>query len=406
MIIPGFKPAVSYRELNIILARILFNNAPDGGVSVFEHKFAQYLGVKHAIGVPSGRWGLCYILQGLGLQKGDEVILPAFTYFAVPAVIIKLGLTPVFVDINTTNFNIDVGNVREHITSKTRAIIPTHLCGFACEMDKLLDISRKYNIAIIEDCAQSLGAAYKNKKMGSWGDAAYFTFGITKNFTTLGSGIAVTNNEELANSIRNSIRKISPTGMDVLFFEILKAYIMKFATSSILFPGVYSIMRMCSFFGIDIIASIFHEKNSVIGNLPNSGQLNNMQVELGIMQLNDLDRKNELRMQLGLELYGRLSDADNVQIPLLEKDAKNIFSTCPISVKNKNEIKRKLLKNGIDVSAGYLQDCSKLELFKEFRKRCPNASRAEEEVIYLPVYSGLRSTDLIFITETIKGVSK
>lgn len=186
--IPSFKPSISYKQLNIVLQRVLSGDFSQRTVGVFEQRLAQYLGVKYAIRVPSGRWGLYYILKSLNLKEGDEVILPAFTYFAVPAAIVKLGLKPVFVDISSANFNIDVKKIRENITSRTRAIIPTHLCGFVCEMDEILDISNKYNIAVIEDCAQSLGAEYKNKKAGSWGDAAYFTFGITKNFTTLGGG--------------------------------------------------------------------------------------------------------------------------------------------------------------------------------------------------------------------------
>lgn len=404
--IPSFKPSISYKQLNTALLRVLCGNFSSQAISIFEQKLAQYLGVKYAIGAPSGRWGLYYILKSLNLKEGDEIILPAFTYFAIPAVIVRLGLKPVFVDINSVNLNIDVAKLRETITNKTRAIIPTHLCGFVSEMDEILDISNKYNITVIEDCAQSLGAELKNKKTGSLGDAAYFTFGITKNFTTLGGGMVITNNEKLADNIRNDTKNMHPTGMEVLFFKLLEGYSMKLATSSVMFPGVYCIMRMFSVFDIDIVDSIFTENNSIIEDLPIANQLNNAQAELGMMQLNDLDRKNEIRMQIGLELYNRLSDTDNIQTPLLEKDAKNIFSTCPILVKNKKEIKRRLLKKGIDVSAGYLQDCSRLEIFKKFKKNCPNASKAEDEVIYLPLYPELRSSELIFIAETIKKMTK
>jgi|GEM_PF-171237 len=388
MIIPSFKPSVSYRELNIMLAGVLSGKAFAGGdeISVFEDNFARYLGVKYAVSAPSGRWGLYYVLKNLNLKDGDEVILPAFTYFAVPAVIVKLGLKPVFVDISPVNFEMDVEDIKKSITGRTRVIIPTHLCGFACAMDKILDIAGKYNIAVIEDCAQSLGAEYKNKKTGSFGKAAYFTFGVTKNFTTLGGGMIATNDKELAENIQGSVKSMRSPGAVTCFFKLLEGYIMKLATSAILFPGVYCIMRMFSFFGIDIIGCIFNEKSSAIGDPPLTGRLNNVQAELGLAQLSDLDRKNGIRMRIGSGLYDKLRGSENIQVPLPEVNAKNIFSTCPVLVKDKKNVRKILLKKGIDVSAGYMRDCSRLEAFKEFKKHCPNASRAEERALYLPLY--------------------
>ncbi len=150
-IIPSFKPSISYKQLNTVLLSVLFGNPPEQENSAFEQKFARYLNVKYVIRVPSARWGLYYILKNLDLTKGDEVIIPAFTYFAVPAAIVKLGLRPVFVDINSRNFNIDVQEVRKNITERTRVIIPTHLCGFACELDEILNIAQRYDIKVIED---------------------------------------------------------------------------------------------------------------------------------------------------------------------------------------------------------------------------------------------------------------
>ena len=166
-IIPSFKPAISFRQLNATFLKILFYKISGRRVDIFEDRFSEYLGVKHAICVPSGRWGLYYILESLNLEKGDEVITPAFTYFAVPAAVIKLGLKPIFIDINSENFNIQFQKIEENITEKTKVIIATHLCGFVYELDKIIDIARRYNIKVIEDCAQALGAKYKNKKAGS-----------------------------------------------------------------------------------------------------------------------------------------------------------------------------------------------------------------------------------------------
>lgn len=403
-IIPSFKPSISYRQLNRVLQRLLFGGIPEQAISVFEQEFARYLGVKYAIRVPFGRWGLYYILESLNLKKGDEVIIPAFTYFAVPAAIVKLGLKPVFVDIRHQSLNIDIQKIEENITDRTRVIIPTYLCGFACEIDEILEVAQKHNLFVIEDCAQSLGAEYKGKKLGSWGNAAYFTFGITKNFTTLGGGMIVTNNSELADSIRYAVRKIRTISKRVLFLKLLEGYIMKIIVSPIIFLAVYYVMRIFSYFEIDIVSRVFHEKEILLGNLPKSGQMNTIQAELGVMQLNDLDRENEMKIEKGLELYRRLKFINNVRIPLLVENAKNIFSGCPILVKNKKDMKTTLLKRGVDVSAGYIQDCSRLNIFKEFKKNCPNALGAEDSILYLPLYPELIDTELIYIVKTIKQI--
>lgn len=401
-IIPSFRPSISYKQLNRVLLRILLDNVSGQEIAKFEDRFARYLGVKHAIRAPSGRWGLNYILESLNLKEGDEVILPSFTYFAVPAAIVKLGLKPIFVDINSQNLNINVKKIRENITDRTRVIIPTHLCGFVCELDEILGIAKEHNIKVIEDCAQSLGTEYKDRKVGSFGEASYFTFGITKNFTTLGGGMIAINNDKLADTIRHNVKEILPISMKVLFFRLLKAYIMKLATSSILFPGVYWIIRMFSYFNIDIVDCIFREKALLLGNLSRGGQINKIQSELGVAQLNDLDKKNAMRMEKGLELYERLKSVDNIQIPLLEQKAKNIFSGCPILVKSRKDMKRMLLKKGIDTSAGYMQDCSRLDVFKEFKKDCSNASKVEDGILYLPVYAELTPPKLKYIANAVK----
>ncbi len=402
--IPSFRPSITYKQLNKILFKLLFHNAPDQVIASFEQGFAQYLGVKYAIRVPSARWGLYYILKSLNLNEGDEVILPAFSYFAVPAVILKLGLIPVFVDTNSDNLNINIKEIRANITQRTKAIIPTHLCGFVCGLDEIIDISRRHKITVIEDCAQSLGAEYKGKKVGSWGDFSYFSFGITKHFTTLGAGMIVTSDDNMANIIQNSIKDIYSVNKKELFLELLKGYIMKIATSSNLFPVAHCVMRMFSSVDVDIIDYIFHEKEALLDNQPKGSQLCNIQAELGIEQLNVLEIENDLRIKNGMELYMRLSDISNIRIPMLENNVKNIFSSCPVFVKNKKKVKKILLTKGIDSSAGYMKDCSRLEMFSEFMKHCPNASRAEKEILYLPFYTGLDSRKLGYIEAVMREI--
>lgn len=180
-------------------------------VKTFEEGFAKYCGTKFCIGVASGLDALILIFEGykeLGiLKEGDEVIVPANTYIASILAIYKAGLKPVLVepDINTCNVNPDL--IEKKITAKTKAILVVHLYGRLCEIDKINEIAKNYNLKVIEDCAQSHGAQINNKKAGNLGDAGAFSFYPGKNLGALGDGGAITtNNEELAialNALRN-----------------------------------------------------------------------------------------------------------------------------------------------------------------------------------------------------------
>ena len=176
-------------------------------VEKFEEEFAKYCGTKYALGVGSGLDALKLIIRGykeLGIfEEGDEIIVPANTYIASILAVSEEGLKPVLVEPKIDTYLIDSYKIEEKITSKTKAVMAVHLYGQTCEMDKIWQIAKKYNLKIIEDSAQAHGACYKNKKAGNLGDASGFSFYPGKNLGALGDGGAITtNNENLANIIR------------------------------------------------------------------------------------------------------------------------------------------------------------------------------------------------------------
>ena len=173
----------------------------------FETEFAEYCGTKYAIGVANGLDALTLILRAykeLGVMKdGDEVIVPSNTYIATILAISENSLVPILVEPDINTYLIDPNKIEEKITSKTKAILPVHLYGQTCQMNKINEIAKKYNLKVIEDSAQSHGAYYEDKQCGNLGDASGFSFYPGKNLGALGDGGAVTtNNEELANTIR------------------------------------------------------------------------------------------------------------------------------------------------------------------------------------------------------------
>ena len=166
-------------------------------VKAFEEQFAHYCGVKYAVGVCNGTVALHLALTALDIRNGDEVIIPNFTMIASAFAICYTGAIPVFVDAEPDTWNIDVDKIEEKITSKTKAIMPVSIFGHPCEMEKIQDLARKYNLKIIEDAAESHGAEYKGIKTGNLADITAFSFFANKNLTTGEGGMVVTNNEEL-----------------------------------------------------------------------------------------------------------------------------------------------------------------------------------------------------------------
>ena len=176
-------------------------------VGVFEDNLARYLGVRHVIGCGNGTDALQIALMALGLEPGDEVLVPAFTYVATAEVIALLHLTPVMYDVNPRTFNTDAHTSFEHIeeliTPKTKAIVPVHLFGQCSDMDATLAIAEKHHLKVVEDCAQALGSDFKGRKAGTIGDIGCTSFFPTKNLGGMGDGGALfTNNDELAQRIR------------------------------------------------------------------------------------------------------------------------------------------------------------------------------------------------------------
>jgi dTDP-4-amino-4,6-dideoxygalactose transaminase len=172
-------------------------------VTEFENNFAAYTGSKHCAGVASGLDALILALRALRLERGAEVLFPSNTYIATILSIIQNDLTPVPVEPDINTYNIDPGKIEEKITPRTRALIVVHLYGKACDMDPIIDICRRHNLRLIEDCAQSHGAKYKGKMTGSFGDFGAFSFYPTKNLGALGdAGALTTDSKDLDQEIR------------------------------------------------------------------------------------------------------------------------------------------------------------------------------------------------------------
>ena len=190
-------------------------------VKRFEYEFASYIGTKHCIGVASGLDALLLSLKALNPERDSEIITPSNTYIATILSIVQAGLKPILVEPDIRSYNIDPSRIEEKITPKTKALMIVHLYGRSCDMDPIIELCRKYNLSLIEDCAQSHGARYKGGITGTFGEFGAFSFYPTKNLGALGdAGAVITNSDEFS----TIIRRLRNYGSDIKYYNEIAGY--------------------------------------------------------------------------------------------------------------------------------------------------------------------------------------
>jgi dTDP-4-amino-4,6-dideoxygalactose transaminase len=192
-------------ELDAAIAGVVSETAFISGryATAFENSFAEYLGAEYCVAVANGTDALEIGLQAIGVRPGDEVLVPANTWISTAEAVTNIGAKPVFVDIDPLLYNIDPTAIAGKVTSRTKALIPVHLYGLPAEMDAIMAAAKEHNLKVLEDCAQAHGATYKGRRLGTFGDAATFSFYPSKNLGAFGdAGGIVTNDQETAERAR------------------------------------------------------------------------------------------------------------------------------------------------------------------------------------------------------------
>lgn len=323
----------------------------------FEKAFAEYCETKYCVGVGNGLDALVMALKGLGVGAGDEVIVPSNTYIATALAVTYVGATPVFVEPDIRTFNIDPGKIAEKIIEKTKAIMPVHLYGQACDMDLIMDIAKRYSLFVIEDCAQAHGATYKGKKVGRFGDAAGFSFYPGKNLGALGdAGATITNNKELA----DKIRAYGNYGSDYKYHHIYKGY---------------------------------------------NSRLDEMQAAFLAAKLLHLEKMNVERRRIA-QMYLDSIKNEEVVLPVVPDYAVPVWHIFAIRCKRRAELERFLNDKGVGTNKHYpipihLQDCYKDLGFKE--GDFPIAEEISETELSIPMYYGMTDEEIQYVIDTING---
>ncbi len=398
MAIPRQSQELSPKEFWQLVLGLFSNNKKHYNL-IFEKKFAQYIGCKYAFSFYSLRQGLYWSLKALNCQKNDEVILPAYEYFAIPATIIQAGLKPVFVDINPLDYTINLAKIERNITSKTRAILVTHLNGLPAEMKKIIIIAKKYKLRLIEDCAHACGASYQDKKVGSY-NIGCFSFGFGKPISVGGGGIITTSDVLLA----KKLKKIQDSFQEPNFLQNFNLFLKIIAVKLMTIPKVFF------FTGYPLLllkkGRLYEEKISFSKNIPSSFRLkfSKMQAALACEQLNNLEKRGQSRIK-NAEIYNQyLKKLKSLYLLPTVKNRKNVYLHYPIKT-NSGQLKKfikKLLMKRVNLQSDYCLNCSSLKIFKKFQKNCPVAENLTGKIIYLPNQPSLKEKEILFIIEKLK----
>lgn len=200
---PVYKPYLGQKERENVIECLNSTWISSKGkfINQFENSFSDFIGIKHSATVSNGTVALHVALLSIGIGKGDEVIVPSFTYVASVNAIAYTGATPVFIDSDQQTWQMASSQIENNITSRTKAILAVHLYGHPCEMDTILFLAKKYNLYVIEDCAEAFGSLYKGQSVGTFGDISTYSFFGNKTITTGEGGMVITNNSKLYESV-------------------------------------------------------------------------------------------------------------------------------------------------------------------------------------------------------------
>lgn len=336
-------------------------------IDKFEYEFSKKINRKYAVSVCNGTVALQIAIEALGINRGDEVILPSFTIVSCILPIIRIGAVPVLVDCNFDTWNMNIDLVKKNITKKTKLIIAPHIYGLPVEMRPLLNLAKKRGIKVLEDAAEGLGLKYNNEPCGSFGDISTFSFYINKHLTTGEGGMIVTNNKTLYKkclSLKN------------LYFNDKKRF--------------------------------FHY------GLGWNSRFTNIQAAIGLAQLEKLDLTILKKKKIGSFYYNKLNKFSNIQLPVNYLDySENIYWVFGILLKNNNKkltvnkIRNKLTKKGIE-TRNFFWPLHKQPIFKRmglFKDlKLPVSEYLGKNGFYLPSGVGLKKTEQNYIINSLKKI--
>jgi perosamine synthetase len=361
-------------------------------IEAFEAEFAQFLGGGHVktCSTEYGRMAFYFILKALDFPPGSEIIVPAFTFWVVPEMARVAGLKVVFVDVDPTTFTLSPKAVEQAITPNTRAVLPTHLYGLACDMDAILDIAKRHNLKVIEDCAHSLGAKYKGQMVGTQGDGSFFSFQAFKPLNTYGGGLAWVRDAAVAKKVAE-FADAEPWPDEKRVESILSSgkWQHTFIRPRVFTYSLFPVWYIASFTGSKPEERLW-EGVRPLSPVPEKyrGRFTNAQAAMGRAGLKQLPEFIERTRKHARLLDEILGNTPGVVIPKTPEGQTHVYyQYCPYVPKPQTIVKR-CIRRGVDVAPMHVDVCTRMELFDWKGAAMPGADEAATAV-QVPVYESL-----------------
>jgi dTDP-4-amino-4,6-dideoxygalactose transaminase len=347
------------QEFDEAIFKVLSETAFVSGkyAKAFEEQFAEYLGVKNCVAVANGTDALEIGLKAIGVGSGDEVLVPANTFFATAEAVGNVGAKAVFVDIDPKTYNIDAAKAEEKITPRTKAIIPVHLYGLPAEMDEVMALARERGLKVLEDCAQAHGAIYKGKTVGTFGDVATFSFYPSKNLGAFGdAGAIVTNSNETA----EKARLIANHGQ------------------------------------------IAKNRHSIVGR---NSRMDGIQAAVLSVKLPHLESWLEARRR-NAALYNELLKDSGLRLPFAPEYSRHTYHLYVVQVPNRETVQPKLNDDGIETGLHYPTALPFLEAYADLNYQpsdFPVAHAQMGKILSLPMYAELTEEMIEKVCRSLKN---
>lgn len=360
------RPSIGDEELAAV--KKVFDTGWLGlGAQVFEFELAlqKFLGAKNVVCTNTGTTALHLAIDVLGIGKGDEVIVPSFTFVATIQAITATGATPVFCDIHADDLNIDSSEIKRKITDKTKAILPVHYRGYPCDMDEIADIAQNKDLFVIEDAAHSFGSSYKGKKIGSFGDITCFSFDPIKNITCGEGGAVVFQDDKLLERIQQ--KRI--LGID---------------------KDTWSRYRNERSWFYDVVTQGYRY------------HMSNISAAIGLIQLKKYDRMNQRKIEVAKRYDAAFSGIEG--ITLLRNDGYKDMGLFVYITKiiggRRNEIMDYLGKKGVGSGIHYIP-CHEFSFYKQEGVYLPVTEQIYNEIITLPLFPDITDAQVETVIDAV-----
>jgi perosamine synthetase len=367
-------------------------------VEAFETAFAEFLGGTGHVRTCSteyGRMALYFILEAMRLPAGAEIIVPALTFWVVPEIARVAGLTPVFADIDPATFTLSPEAVDRAITSRTRAILPTHLYGLSCDMDPILEIARRHDLRVIEDCAHSLGAQYKGRMVGSLGDASFFSFQAFKPLNTYGGGLAWVRDAAVARRVADlADAEAWPDEKRVERILSSGYWQHTFIRPKVFTYSLFPIWYIASFTGGKPEKRLW-ESVRPLDPLPAHyrGRFSNVQAALGLAGLKRLPEFIDRTRRHARMVDGLLGDVPGIATPNTPAGRTHVYYQYCAYVPSSETLVKRCIRRGVDVAPMHVDVCTRMDLFGWKGPAAPGAEKAATAV-QVPIYESLSDAEV------------